>query len=303
MTPVSNNLQIMIAQFHLRSHADLIALHKIAETFVAARRHASALPAYPGTLPARLADAYLVQDHAIAVSKRKVAGWKVGFIAPQSRDDDGDERVLGPIFEDLCESASHSAQLFERRFVPGGFAAVEAEYVFRLGTDLNPSDKHASNLADAVSSVHLGVECAGSPLKPINVIGPMAVASDFGNNNGLIIGPALPIAQLAEPSTWQNYQAKVWVNDQLVGQGLASNVPGTPWRAFEFAVKRLLQRGYRLPSDTLIATGASTGIHDVKKGDIARIGFSWLDAQEFEIRCRIAEHAPRADISNLSESG
>jgi hypothetical protein len=42
---------------------------------------------------------------------------------------------------------------------------------------------------DLVGPLHIGVEPAGSPLRGINGFGPVVVASDFGNNFGLLIGP------------------------------------------------------------------------------------------------------------------
>jgi 2-keto-4-pentenoate hydratase len=123
------------------------------------------------------------------------------------------------------------------------------------------------------------VELAGSPLAAINRLGPTAVASDFGNNHGLILGPALPIERnaLTIEETWAEWRAECAINGVTVGEGGAAAIPGTPWRAFEFAVERLLRRGYRLPADTLIATGASTGIHDVVAGDLACVRF-WPSA-------------------------
>ncbi len=43
-----------------------------------------------------------------------------------------------------------------------------------------------------VSGLHVGIEAAGSPLAAINELGPTVVVSDFGNNAGLLLGPAIP---------------------------------------------------------------------------------------------------------------
>ena len=45
--------------------------------------------------------------------------------------------------------------------------------------------------ADLIDAVHVGIEVASSPLGSINEIGPIAVISDFGNNNGMVIGPEI----------------------------------------------------------------------------------------------------------------
>src|SRR3979490_2859259 len=53
----------------------------IAEQFVRARLDATALPDFPGSIPATLNTAYAYQDRAIALWPDFVAGWKVGRIA------------------------------------------------------------------------------------------------------------------------------------------------------------------------------------------------------------------------------
>jgi 2-keto-4-pentenoate hydratase len=261
-----------------RDTPKLVQLRKNAESLFAARIKARSLASFPGVLPDTLEEAYLSQDHAIALKHAAVVGWKVGFIAPERRDESADERVLGPIFADQLAFANDGDRL-TWKFIPGGFAAVEAEYVFKIGRDLTNALAHASDqaLAECVASVHLGVELAGSPLRDINKIGPLAVASDFGNNNGLILGPALPIqsAELFDPKTWTAMMAKCLINGHVIGNGGGAQIPGTPWQAFRFAAQRVLRRGYQLHENSLIATGASTGIHEVQKGDKTELCF-WL---------------------------
>ena len=276
----------------------LAQLHQNAQRLLDARLHGVALTAFPGELPCSLQEAYLSQDHAIQKRGGIIAGWKVGFIAPERRDAEGDERVLGPIFADLVAQADHEATL-PWRFIAGGFAAVEAEYVLRLGSEVNAQTVfYDEALQEVVASVHVGVELAGSALQPINKIGPMAVASDFGNNNGLILGPEIPLdpRTLARSESWTALRARTLINGHEVGLGGAGSVPGTPWRAFTFALKRLVQRGYNLPAGTLIATGASTGIHDVVHGDGATLEF-WSDhdpARRIQMRCDISQWSATA---------
>src|SRR3546814_21179843 len=74
-----------------------------------------------------------------------------------------------------------------------GFAAAEAEFLLRVGTP-PPADQKRFTTEEAtahIDMVHLGIEIASSPLPTINDLGPTLTTSDFGNNNGLVIGPAL----------------------------------------------------------------------------------------------------------------
>lgn len=110
----------------------------IAGAFVAARQEARALDGFPGVQPAVLADSYKIQDEAIALWPTEVVGWKIGRVQPHQVEALGAERLAGPIFEEnvwVANGAAVNFPVFDK-----GFAAVEAEYVFRVGKDA-PADK------------------------------------------------------------------------------------------------------------------------------------------------------------------
>src|ERR1700753_975548 len=111
----------------------------IAEQLFRARLDAAELPDVPGTSPATLNAAYAYQDRAIALWPDFVAGWKVGRIGEPWTARLGEDRLVGPIFRRGIRLAPPE-QLVEFPVFEGGFAAVEAEFVFRLGADA-PSDK------------------------------------------------------------------------------------------------------------------------------------------------------------------
>ena len=100
---------------------------RIAGRFLAARRAAAGLDAYPGDFPASLDEAYAIQDAAIAAWGRPVIGWKVGRVAEPLIDLFGTDRLTGPIFEEARDGA-------EMPVFAEGFAAGEAEFLLRIGT-------------------------------------------------------------------------------------------------------------------------------------------------------------------------
>ncbi|MBB1061349.1 2-keto-4-pentenoate hydratase [Marilutibacter spongiae] len=241
----------------------------IAGAFVRARRAGTSLPDFPGTIPADLVAAYAVQDLAIAAWDDEVVGWKVGYIHPDRRDASGDERLLGPIFARQVWAADGCNEV---PVFGGGFGAIEAEYVLRLEADA-PADKLDWTAEDAEAlpaRLFTGIEVASSPLATINVLGPRVVVSDFGNNNGLVLGReipdwrAIPEAQL---------RAETWIEGQCVGTGGATTLPGGLRAAYAFALSRSARRGRPLRAGTLIATGNATGIHDIVAGQNARVSF------------------------------
>lgn len=246
-------------------------LAAIAAGFVAARRQGSALDAFPGDIPGDLVTAYQVQDLAIANWPDTVVGWKVGYIAAERRDGSGDERLLGPIFSRQLWNATGSSTPIPV-FV-GGFAAVEAEYVLRLDADapVGKLDWTPEEAAALPATLFTGVEVASSPLATINQLGPRVVVSDFGNNNGLVLGPQIPAWTTLDESS---LLAQTWVGDLHVGSGGAGHLPGGLRAAFAFALSRSARRGRPLKAGDYIATGNATGIHDITAGQQARVEFA-----------------------------
>ncbi len=250
---------------------DSAALSGIAERFVAARLRGESVPGFPGTIPDDLVTAYQVQDLAIAQWPDTVVGWKVGYIAPEKRDASGDDRLLGPIFKGNFWNAT-GGTLPIPVFAPGGFGAVEGEYVMRLDADApeGKTDWTAEEAAALPATLFIGLEVASSPLKTINELGPRVVVSDFGNNNGLILGPEVPAwATLDEASLL----AETFIDDASVGTGGAQRLPGGLRTAFAFALSRSAKRGRPLKRGDYIATGNATGIHDIEPGQRARVVF------------------------------
>ena len=241
----------------------------IAETFVSARQRGACLPGFPGNIPANLAAAYAVQDRAIARWPDQVIGWKVGYIAPERRDVSGDERLLGPIFARQLQRTPMDAAF---PVFTGGFGAIEAEYVLRLDADA-PSERLEWTPVDTASiaaTLFIGVEIASSPLAAINQLGPRVVVSDFGNNNGLVLGAEIPgWRMLPEDSLL----AETFVDGISVGKGGACTLPGGLLAAFAFALSRSAKRGRPLKAGDLIATGNATGIHEILPGQTGRVCF------------------------------
>ncbi len=263
----------------------------IAAHFVRARLAASALTQFPGAIPDDLEDAYRIQDAAIAQWPDTVVGWKVGYIAPERRDPSGEERLLGPIFAGAQSIAGAESVPFE--VFDGGFGAVEAEYVLRLGADMPDGQQHwsAEQAGAFPSTLHLGVEIASSPLATINLLGPRVVVCDFGNNNGLILGR--PVERWQDlPET--GLTCHTWIEGRRVGSGGATMLPGGLRAAFAFALSSSARRGRRLRAGDLIATGNATGIHDISVGQRARIEFDGYG----EINCHAQAALVRPEVAS-----
>jgi 2-keto-4-pentenoate hydratase len=236
----------------------------IAEAFVAARQQGCSFNSYPGAVPTDLNQAYAIQDAALALSEAAPVGWKVGRINPPWLERLGVNRLAGPIFashvQDEGSDAAVTGQIFRH-----GFGAAEAEFLFRIGRTPSPgkSEFTLSEAADMVDAVFIGIEVASSPFSGINVLGPLVTISDFGNNNGLIIG-----AEIADwkGSGLENWTVEAQIDGQPVGQGQASAFTDGPMGSVQFLLQNLIARGIAITPGLLISTGAVSGVHEISGG-------------------------------------
>ena len=252
---------------------------RVARAFVDARRAARPLAEFPGPLPTGMAEGYRVQEAAIGLWEDEVVGWKVGRIPPELQAELGADRVMGPVFARSVWRAQPGRPT-PLPVIAGGFAAVEAEYVFRMGVDAQPgrTDWTPEAALELVEEMLAGVEFAGSPLATINVLGPRVVAADFGNNAGLILGRPLP-GWRERPDGVPPCEA--FVDGKRVGRGSPQSIPGGPAASLAFLMNACAARGRPLRRGQLVTTGAASGIHDIEAGQTARITFGDQD----EILC------------------
>ena len=261
---------------------------QISQAFCRARMTASPLPDYPGGhVPETLAAAYAVQQASIAAWPDQVVGWKVAAIHAKWRDQYPAERLYGPVFSGgLCFA---TADVVDVAVIRGGYAAAEAEFALLLGDNF-PVDTRfetAAELQAFVGAVHAAVELAGSPLSSLSALGPGAVISDFGNNTGLVVGPALESFFARTPGQWP---AETDVNSALAGSGSAECIPGGPLAALQFLANSLVGSGSTLRPGQWVSTGASTGVHPIAIGDRVEVRFDGKPAMTL----RVGEAAPIA---------
>jgi 2-keto-4-pentenoate hydratase len=259
----------------------------IAEQFVRARLAARALSQYPGVVPPDLETAYRCQELALSRWPEQIGGWKVARILPVQQTHYNEERLIGPAFAPNIRVAAPGCAV-DCPVFDSGFAAVEAEIVIRVGRDA-PRDKLEWTLdeaADFVGELCIGIEIASSPLATLNDLGPGAVISDFGNNWGVVIGPAV--------SDWRGLHevtAQSYVDDEFVGRGVTSLRHG-PLGALAFTLAKCARRGRPLQAGAVISTGMITGVHDIRPGQRSRHVFEGLG----EVQCRAVRATAHSSV-------
>ncbi|WP_100260661.1 2-keto-4-pentenoate hydratase [Qipengyuania seohaensis] len=231
-----------------------------------ARLEASALPGPPPGLPDNLDAAYAIQHKSIAAWPDKVAGWKVGGVPADYVERFQETRLAGPIFGRSVVHHVPGQRALMSVFC-GGFAAIEPEFIIRLGED-RTGDR-----------LFIGAEIASSPIPAINDHGPVAVISDFGNNNGLLVGPEVP--------DWRDYAGEVRVVAEIDGTAVAERMVANPAEdvdaALQFLIELAHRKGFSLPAGTYVSSGAITGVHEAAIGCTSRLDFGQLGELHLEL--------------------
>lgn len=254
-----------------KEHLAAETVEKIANSLVSARLSARGLDDYPGPVPADLATAYLIQDRTIELWADSLGGWKVGRIPPAVEDEFGCDRLAGPIFATTILHQDADSVPAMPVFADGS-AAVEAEFIAVIREDA-PAEKLEWSRQEAeamIEELRIGLEVASSSLVDINDRGPAVVVSSFGNNNGLIVGPVIPDW---DDRDVESLTCATYIDDGLIGEGGAFSLDGGVTRSIQFILELAARRGFPLRTGDLIATGQTTGIHDVVPGQAVRMPF------------------------------
>ncbi|KPH60807.1 2-keto-4-pentenoate hydratase [Novosphingobium sp. ST904] len=259
--------------------------HAVASAFVAARREKRALTIYPGEAPTDLSGAYAIQDRAIGLDGRTVAGWKVGRINAPEDARLGANRLSGPIFADSVVTAS-SGEAPEMPVFAEGFAAAEAEFLLHVAPGWNgtvPADD--AETRKVLDAVHIGIEVASSPYPGINADGPPVTISDFGNNAGMVVGPAL---EGWETAAFETIGVRFEIEGETIAEATTATMLDGPLGAVRFLLANLSARGIDCSGGTWVSTGAVTGVHPVVPGQGVTAHFEGHGS----VSCRIAAAVP-----------
>lgn len=258
----------------------------IAAAFVAARRGGRGLSAYPGDKPTDLAEAYRIQDRAIALDGRPIVGWKVGRINPPDDVRLGAVRLAGPIFAGTAIEAP-SGSVPDMPVFGQGFAAGEAELLLHVApghSGVKPRDDAEARAL--IDEIRLGIEVASSPYSGINADGPCVTASDFGNNGGLVLGASL--------AGWREIDlcaipVRSLIDGEQAGAATAASMLDGPYGAVRFLLANLDARGIDYSDGLWVSSGAITGVHPVAPGQ----RFTAIFGEYGTVECRFEDATAR----------
>ena len=248
-------------------------ISELSNTIYSARRDNTILDVYPGQPPATLEEAYAVQDLSIKACEDEITGWKIGMVPPEFRDQLGAERIMGPAYKKVTHfiGRSHSDdEVLQLPVFEGGFIAIEAELVIEIAEDIAPGSVNtADGVEHLIKAVYAGIEIASSPIVDLNSYGPTAIITDFGNQQGMIIG--------AKIDNWleavKDMEAKTVINGELISAKPATNVLNGQLAALAYIIDCAAKRGITLPAGSFILSGATTGVHETVVGAKSTVSF------------------------------
>ena len=167
----------------------------------------------------------------------------------------------------------------------GNFMRVaEAEFAFRMGTDLPPRNQpyRVDDVLAAVAALHPAIEVPDSRFEDFTVVGAAQLIADNACADYFVLGP---------PATagWQSidlaaHRVTGRVNDAPPREGVGANVLGDPREALAWLVNELSALNVTLAAGQIVTTGTCLVPLAVEPGDHVVVDFgtigsadAWLD--------------------------
>jgi 2-keto-4-pentenoate hydratase len=180
-------------------------------------------------------------------------------------------------------------RLFDRfRFAPGDtlpFAGlhmrvVEAEFAFRMATDVGPDPTREEVLA-AIGAMHLAIEVPDSRFADYSHAGSAQLMADVACAGQFVLGPEVPGWESLELSTTGT---ALWINGDRAAEGRGAEVMGDPRTALVWLAEELAHLGTGLKAGEIVTTGSTTDVPTISAGDRVRAEFGDLGQVEISFR-------------------
>jgi 2-keto-4-pentenoate hydratase len=220
-------------------------------------------------------EAYAVQKKYLAgriASGERTIGYKVGCTSPAIQTQFG---LSQPICGRLL--APHIYRDGDTLYVDDYVnCALEAELVFRIGTDLDGTNLEAASLRSAIAAVSPGIEVHNYRFWYGSPTSQELIASN-GIHAGLLVGPAQALP--SEVDLGQERTSLV-VNGTEVSSGFGAELMHGlgPIGSLRWLVSHLRKANLRLRAGDLVIPGAVTQLIPVKAGDAAEARFTHFGA-------------------------
>jgi 2-keto-4-pentenoate hydratase len=248
-------------------------------------RHGTVLDALPADLrPATRAEGYLIQARIEAASAAPLYGWKIAATSAAGQRHIG---IDGPIAGRLLAETVHR----DGEVVPFGanrMRVVEAEFAFRMGSDLRPREAPylEAEVLDAVAALHLALEIPDSRYADFVTAGGPQLIADNACAHRFVLGPPAPPVWRELDLAAHRVVARVGGRlGERVAEGSGANVLGDPRTALAWLANELSALGVTLAAGQTVTTGTCVTPMAIAPGDTVEADFGALG----RMGCRFAD--------------
>lgn len=240
----------------------------LAELLATARRDGRPLDGLaPELVPATVADGYAVNALVAQRLGWDPLGWKIAGTTPAMREK---LRVGEPIYgRTYRRFASRSpARCIHAELLD---PLVECEFFITLAHDLPPRDAPwtMAEVADAVATVHAGIEIAECRIRMANLPPLPGILADGSASGRYVFGDEIP--------DWRGRIAAMEVVLEVDGAprrtGRGADVMGDPLAPLLWLANERRRWGDGLRAGEMISTGSTTGMFPVRAGQSVRAVF------------------------------
>ncbi len=230
-----------------------------------------ALPASMRPITAR--HGYGIQARLATHRGEPVVGWKIAATAAAGRRHiNVDHPLAGRLFAPVVFDTDAQIRLGANRM-----RVAEAEIVLKLGRDLAPRPVAftEADVADAVESIHPGLELPDSRFADFTRVGAASLIADNACASQFVLGPGTPIgAPLADLA---GLATTLLVNDEPISRGEGSDALGGPLKALTWLANTLRELDIALLRGQFVTTGVTGQPSTVAPGnrvcvDLGRYG-------------------------------
>jgi len=228
------------------------------------RDHGRLVALDPSCRPANRAEGYEVQAALLTAVGEPGIGWKIAATSAAGQKHIG---VSGPLAGRLLKSRclKDGAEVS----LTGNFMAVaEAEFAFRIGSDIKRQGDTPLNMAQVMAGVealHVALEVPASRFEDFAKAGEAQLISEFACACFFVLGQEVK-------TDWRSvdlkdHQVSLRCNGDVVGEGQGSNVLGDPRIALTWLANELIDHNKFLQAGDVIMTGTCVVPVPIKKGD------------------------------------
>ena len=201
--------------------------------------------------PRTSVEGYAAQAALARLLGARPIGWKIAATSAAGQKHIG---VDGPLAGRLLESRTHRSGTA----LPAGhlhMAVAEAEFAFRMGTDLpgRGADYAVEEVMAAVSALHIAIEIPDSRFRDFTAVGAAQLIADNACTEYFVLGPEAPpdwrAADLAA------HPVRLSIDGATAARGSGANVLGDPRIVLAWLANDRVRHGGALAAGEIITTG------------------------------------------------